>query len=178
MGGLPQLIERVTEVIDTGGGVDFVTARITRELGQVIDEAGLEYLFAGKQRSFTAFVEPHRHFIVHCSVHHPGHVTLPHDHGEAWAVYGVVQGVSRYRRFGRQPDTAPGIAVLEALRDESLVKGEVDVVAPGEVHLIANETDEMSFNVVVRPRPIEQVWRRRFDVDSGAYAIHPNSLRK
>jgi predicted metal-dependent enzyme (double-stranded beta helix superfamily) len=164
-------------VLDVGGSVDVVTGRIASELSQVIAGPGLEELFAGKQKSYTAFVDPQRHFIVHCSVHHPGHLTEAHDHGEAWAVYGVVRGVSRYRRFSRQPDAAPNTAALDCVRDEELTPGQIDVVSPGEVHLIGNETDEMALNVVVRPRPIEDVWRRRFDLSTGAYVIHPSSLR-
>lgn len=33
-----------------------------------------------------------------------------------------------------------------------------------------------AWNVVVRPRPVEELGRRRYDLDSGAYEIHPNSL--
>ena len=39
-----------------------------------------------------------------------------------------------------------------------------------------DETAEPAWNVVVRPRPIEEVWRRRYDLRSGAYEIHPKSL--
>lgn len=177
MAGLSTIVEAVSGVLDAGGSVDVVTGRIASELSQVIAGPGLEELFSGKQKSYTAFVDPQRHFIVQCSVHHPGHLTEAHDHGEVWAVYGVVRGVSRYRRFSRQPDVAPDTAALHCVRDEELRPGQIDVVSPGEVHLIGNETGEMTLNVVVRPRPIEDVWRRRFDLSTGAYFIHPSSLR-
>lgn len=177
MAGLSALVGAVSGVLDAGGSLDVVTGRIARELSQVITGPGLEELFAGKEKSYTAFADPQRHFIVHCSVHHPGHLTEAHDHGEAWAVYGVVRGVSRYRRFSRRPDAAPNTAVLDCVRDDELAPGQVDVVPPGEVHLIGNETGEMALNVVVRPRPIEDVWRRRYDLSTGAYVIHPSSLR-
>lgn len=171
------LIEAVSDVLDVGGSPEVVTERIADELSQVISGPGLGELFVGKQKSYTAFVHPLRHFIVHCSVHHPGHLTEAHDHGETWAVYGVVRGTSRYRRFSRRQDTAPSTAALDCVRDEGLTPGQVDVVSPGQVHLIGNETDEMALNVVVRPRLIEDVWRRRFDLSTGAYVIHPMSLR-
>lgn len=177
MAGLPALVGAVSDVIDAGGSLDVVTGRIGSELGQVIAGPGLDELFAGKRKSYTAFADARRHFIVHCSVHHPGHRTEAHDHGESWAVYGVVHGVSRYRRFVRQPDTAPNVAALKCVRDEDLTPGQIDVVWPGEVHLIGNETDQMALNVVVRPRPLDEVWRRRFDLSTGAFAIHPGSLR-
>lgn len=173
---LDQLISAVAEVLDVGGDVDAVTAGIAAAMVEALDRQDLLPLFAGREKSFAAYVDPRRHFIVHCSVHRPGHRTEAHDHGEAWAVYGVVQGRSRYRRYRRADDLAPGTARLVTERDVELRPGQTDVVLPGHVHLIGNETDEPAWNVVVRPRPIEEVWRRRYDVASGAYEIHPNSL--
>jgi predicted metal-dependent enzyme (double-stranded beta helix superfamily) len=176
--GLDRLTTAVAEVLDVGGDVDAVTAGIAAVMAEALHRKDLLPLFAGRERSFAAYVDPQRHFIVHCSVHHPGHVTEAHDHGEAWAVYGVVQGRSRYRRYRRADDVARGTARLVIERDDELLPGQTDVVLPGHVHLIANETDEPAWNVVVRPRPIEEVWRRLYDPGSGVYEIHPNSLRR
>jgi predicted metal-dependent enzyme (double-stranded beta helix superfamily) len=174
--GLERLTDAVAAVLDAGGDGEVVVARIAAAMADELQRPDLLPLFAGRRKSFAAHVDPLRHFIVHCSVHRPGHLTEAHDHGEAWAVYGVLRGRSRYRRFRRADDVAPGTASLVCERDEELVPGQIDVVRPGDVHLIGNETDEPAWNVVVRPRPIEQVWRRRYDLDSGAYVIHPGSL--
>jgi hypothetical protein len=56
MAGLSTLVEAVSDVLDVGGSVDVVTGRIASELSQVIAGPGLEELFAGKQKSYTAFV--------------------------------------------------------------------------------------------------------------------------
>jgi len=175
-GGLDRLTAAIADVLDIGGDVNVVTSRIAAVMTEALQREDLLPLFAGRQKSFAAFVDPQRHFIVHCSVHQPGHLTEAHDHGEAWAVYGVVRGHSRYRRYRRAADLARGQAALVAERDDELLPGQTDVVAPGHVHLIANETAEPAWNVVVRPRPIEEIWRRRYDLSSGAYKIHPNSL--
>lgn len=176
-GGLDGVIAAVADILDAGGDVDVVTAHIAGILTKALRGADLLTLYADKAKSFTAFVDRQRHFVVHCSVHLPGHHTAAHDHGEAWAVYGVVRGRSRYRRFRRTEDVARGRAALVLERDEELVPGQTDIVRPGHVHLIANETAEPAWNVVVRPRPIGEVWRRRYNVDSGAYEIHPHSLQ-
>lgn len=174
-GGLRRLTGAVAEILDVGGDIDLVTSRLAGAMSEALHREDLLPLFAGREKSFAAYVDPQRHFIVHCSVHRPGHLTEAHDHGEAWAVYGVVRGHSRYRRFRRDDDVAPGRAALVCERDAVLVPGQTDVVRPGHVHLIGNETAEPAWNVVVRPRPIEEVWRRRYDLHSGAYAIHPHS---
>jgi predicted metal-dependent enzyme (double-stranded beta helix superfamily) len=174
--GLARLTAGVAEVLDSGGDLDVVTARVAGVIGVALRDDDLLLLVAGRQKSFVAFADRHRHFVVHCSVHQPGHLTEARDHGEAWAVYGVVRGRSRYRRYRRYDDVAPGRATLVLRRDDDLVPGQTDVVPPGHVHLVANETAETAWNVVVRPRPVEEVWRRRYDLDSGAYEIHPNSL--
>ncbi len=175
-GGLERLTAALAGILDTGGDAGLVTARIAGAMTEALDREDLLPLFAGRHKSFAAYVDPRRHFIVHCSVHLPGHLTEAHDHGETWAVYGVVRGRSRYRRYRRADDPAPGRAALLGERDDELLPGQTDVVRPGEVHLIANETAEPAWNVVVRPRPIEEVWRRRYDLRSGAYEIHPKSL--
>jgi predicted metal-dependent enzyme (double-stranded beta helix superfamily) len=175
-GGLVRLTAAVADILDTGGDVGLVTARIAGAMTEALNREDLLPLFTGRQKSFAAFVDPRRHFIVHGSVHQPGHLTEAHDHGEAWAVYGVVRGRSRYRRYRRADDVARGRAALIGERDDELHPGQTDIVRPGHVHLIANETAEPAWNVVVRPRPIAEVWRRRYDLGSGAYEIHPHSL--
>lgn len=176
--GLGRLTAEVAAVLDSGGNIDTVTSGIAAAMTRALQREDLVPLFLGRQKSFGAFVDPDRHFIVHCSVHQPGHVTEAHDHGEAWAVYGVVRGKSRYRRYRRGDDAAPGRATLIPERNVELLPGETDIVLPGEVHLVANETTQLAWNVVVRPRPIEHVWRRRFDAQSGTYTIHPHSRRR
>ncbi|MBA2577163.1 MAG: hypothetical protein H0V05_11080 [Euzebyaceae bacterium] len=49
------------------------------------------------------------------------------------------------------------------------------MVQPGEVHRIFNPAEHMTYNIVVRPRPLCEVWRRRFDHESGEYRIDPRS---
>jgi hypothetical protein len=119
--GLSRLSVGVADVFDAGGDLDVVTARIAAVMGEAIRDESLTPCFAGRAKSFAAFIDPHRHFVVHCSVHAPGHLTEAHDHGEAWAVYGVVRGRSRYRRYRREDDAAPARATLVLQRDDELL---------------------------------------------------------
>lgn len=176
MSDFDDLSAMVESVLDRGGGLEMVTSGLVAALSAATTDGDLSTLFQERKSSYTAYADPARHFIVHCSVHAPGHITEAHDHGEAWAVYGVVRGRSRYRKFDRGSDPEPGRALLSCTRDDELEPGQTDVVLPGQVHLVANETTAPAWNLVLRPRPISQVWRRRFELESGEYVIHPGSL--
>jgi predicted metal-dependent enzyme (double-stranded beta helix superfamily) len=126
-------------------------------------------VFAGRERSFLAHRDELRHFVLQASVLPPGHHTRAHDHGESWAVYGCFRGQTRYRRFLRAEEPAPGRTRLEVVRDEVVTPGSVDVVPAGQVHEVVNPGDSATWNVVIRPRPLAQVWRRAYDVGAGTY---------
>jgi predicted metal-dependent enzyme (double-stranded beta helix superfamily) len=108
---------------------------------------------------------------VHASVHRPGHVTAPHDHGPAWAVYGVVRGPASCTRWTRAADVAPGVADLGAPEYLELGAGEVSVVLPGQVHTVANRTGDWTWHLVVRARLLSEITRSVFDAETGAYRV-------
>ncbi|HZJ04711.1 MAG TPA: hypothetical protein VFD59_04470 [Nocardioidaceae bacterium] len=169
------LVASLVAIADEGGSQERVTQAVVSVLRTALAEPSLGALFERREKSYGVWTDPQRHFLLHASVHRPGHVTEAHDHGECWAVYGVYRGPSRYVRYTRGPDTAPGTASLTVVRDEVLQDGAVDVVQAGEVHRIINPADHMTYNVVVRPRPLNEVWRRRYDFESGSYRIDPRS---
>jgi predicted metal-dependent enzyme (double-stranded beta helix superfamily) len=164
-----ELIRGVEAVLDVGGTHETVTARLAGLLERCLAGAGLEALFAGAGRSFLAHHDERRQFVLQASVLPPGHHTPAHDHGESWAVYGCFRGVTRYRRFVRTGEPEPGRTGLEVVRDELVAPGAVDVVPAGQVHEVVNPGDSVTWNLVIRPRPLAQVWRRAYDVETGAY---------
>ena len=166
---LAPLAQAVAAELDAGGPPDALCARLARALAVALRDEALAAVFAGRTRSFEAWRDPERSFVLHASVHAPGHRTPPHDHAEAWAVYGMYRGETAFRLFDRGDDRAPGIARL-ALQDERVAQpGEVAVVLPGQVHENWNPAGVEAWNVVIRPRPLGDVWRRGFDVETGAY---------
>lgn len=42
--------------------------------------------------------------VTTASIQRPGHYAPPHDHGECWAVYGVIDGSMRMTRYERFDD--------------------------------------------------------------------------
>jgi predicted metal-dependent enzyme (double-stranded beta helix superfamily) len=161
------LVADLERVAALGDPDEQVTAAITAMRAALQDPTILD-LYAGRERSFLVWSLPGS-FALHASVHAPGHVTAPHDHGPAWAVYGVAKGPTTFRRFRRGQDVAQGVASLIAEPEVVLERGAVEVVPPGHVHGIANETDAWNWNLVVRSRLLKEVRRNLFDLVSGAY---------
>jgi len=166
-----ELIEGVEGILDVGGTHDEVSARLAELLERCLrGGAGIEAIFAGREQSFLAHRDERRQFVLQASILPPGHHTPAHDHGESWAVYGCYRGETTYRRFRRAEEPEPGRTRLEVVRDEVVAPGHVDVVPAGQVHEVDNPSATTpTWNLVIRPRPLAQVWRRGYDVGTGAY---------
>lgn len=165
------LAVEIAAQLDAGGPPAALCARLAATLARHLHDDAMAAGFAGRDRSFVGWRDPARSFILHCSVHAPGHRTPPHDHAEAWAVYGMYRGATASRLFDRGDDRATGIANLSLVEERVAQPGEVAVVMPGQVHENWNPGTDEAWNVVIRPRPLSDVWRRAFDLESGAY--HP-----
>jgi hypothetical protein len=170
----PALLALTTAVaveLDAGGPIPALCARLARVLGDVLCDDGLAPLFAGHERSFVLHQDPQRGFVVNASVHAPRHRTPAHDHAEAWAIYGMYRGRTAYRLFDRGDDLAPGLASLRLVEECVAKPPSVAIVLPGQVHENWNPDETTSWNVVLRPRPLAELWRRTFDCETGRY--HP-----
>lgn len=131
----------------------------------------LDPVFAGQSGSFNAYRDPDRGFVIDGSIHQPGYAGRAHDHGESWAVYCTVRGATGYRLYDRGEDSADGVASLVLRTDDPGVAPHVAVVLPGQAHENRNPGTEPSWNLVIRPRPNRDVWRRVYDPATGRY--HP-----
>lgn len=117
----------------------------------------------GDYRSRVLYRDPDYLFTVTASIQKPGHHTPPHDHGEAWAAYGVYRNTVQMSRYERLDDgSVPGRAEIH-LAERYLAKpGHVDTIPPFGIHEIENVTDELSIAVVIRSRHLGEIWRNCF----------------
>ena len=166
---LDALIATVATELDAGGPIPAVCERLAHALTAALRSDDFVPLFSGRDASFVLYRDPDRGFIVNASVHQPRHRTPAHDHAEAWAVYGMYRGETAYRLFDRGDDAAPGVASLTLREDRVGASGDVSIVLPGQVHENWNPGDRVSWNIVLRPRPLAEVWRRSFDTETGRY---------
>ena len=83
----------------------------------------------------------------------------------------MYRGHTAYRLFERGDDAAPGVATLSLLEERIAEPPEIAIVLPGQVHENWNPSDKPAWNLVIRPRPLAELWRRTYDIESGTY--HP-----
>lgn len=181
MSDLPAPIRELIETLDriAASADDDVHARVGAvrpALEAALVDSATRDLYAGRERSFLVWSAPGS-LALHASVHRPGHVTPPHDHGISWAVYGVVSGPTTFSRLMRGSDRAPGQATLRSRMDIELPPGATEVVWPGQVHAVANRGDGWGWNLVVRSRLLNEISRTTFDEATGAYQIQTPSAR-
>lgn len=90
--------------------------------------------FDGKKVDNLLFYEdPDYGFVMNALIKNPGGRAMIHDHGPAWTIYGVVQGHERIVRFEAR-DKGDGSVALEEMSAVMCGPGDVDIVAPREIH--------------------------------------------
>ena len=90
--------------------------------------------FDGKKVDNLLFYEdPDYKFVINGLIKNPGGRAMIHDHGKAWTVYGVLAGEERVVRY-REIVNSQGIAGFEEASSIQCGPGDVDVVAPWEIH--------------------------------------------
>src|SRR5262249_6975768 len=66
------------------------------------------------RKSLLLYVDPDHHFAINGVVRVPGRTGSVHDHGDAWVLYGVLEGSESLERFERVDDgSRPGYAEVK-----------------------------------------------------------------
>lgn len=89
------------------------------------------------------YEDPDYGFVINGLIKNPGGLAVPHDHGKAWTVYGVLTGQERVVRL-KEADGA-----LEEDWASECGPGVVDIVPPWEIHA-EYAGDEKTIAVIVR----------------------------
>jgi predicted metal-dependent enzyme (double-stranded beta helix superfamily) len=109
-------------------------------LEQLVKDEGLKAISAtwpstegGK--NLLLYVDPEHGFAVNAVVRVPGRRGRPHDHGEAWVLYGVLDGTESLERYDRLDDgSKPGYAEIKLMSVTTGSQGKVDLVPPHDIH--------------------------------------------
>ena len=85
--------------------------------------------FDGKKVDNLLFYEdPDHGFVINGLIKNPGGLAVPHDHGSAWTVYGVLAGGERIVQM------TPGENGFEQGEASECGPGDVDIVPPWRIH--------------------------------------------
>lgn len=109
-------------------------------LEQLVKDEGLKAISAtwpstegGK--NLLLYVDPEHGFAINAVVRVPGRRGRPHDHGEAWVLYGVLDGTESLERYDRLDDgSKPGYAEIKLISVTTGSQGKVDLVPPHDIH--------------------------------------------
>ena len=109
-------------------------------LEQLVKDEGLKAISAtwpstegGK--NLLLYVDPEYGFAINAVVRVPGRRGRPHDHGEAWVLYGVLDGTESLERYDRLDDgSRPGYAEIKLTSVTTGTQGKVDLVPPHDIH--------------------------------------------
>jgi predicted metal-dependent enzyme (double-stranded beta helix superfamily) len=122
--------------------------------------------FDGKKVSNLLFYEdPDYGFVMNALIKNPGGSAMVHDHGPAWTIYGLVAGTERIVRFDACPRGDGKFDITES-RSDDCGPGDVDIVAPREIHSEYADA-EKSIAFIVRSQRSGTFTQHHYDPDSG-----------
>ena len=86
-------------------------------------------------KNLLFYVDPDHGFAINAVVRVPGRKGRPHDHGEAWVLYGVLDGTESLERYQRIDDgSRSGHAEIKLTSVTTGSQGKVDLVPPHDIH--------------------------------------------
>ena len=96
-------------------------------------EVWLADLCQERPESRELYRDPVHGFVLLAHTEAEGRYRAPHDHGESWVIYGVLQGEMEMGAFARVEEKGEGPRLVK--RGSTLVRpGDVQVYLPGDIH--------------------------------------------
>lgn len=87
------------------------------------------------RKNLLFYVDEEHGFAINAVVRVPGRRGRPHDHGDAWVLYGVLDGTESLERYERVDDgSQPGYAEVRMTSVTTGTQGKVDLVPPHDIH--------------------------------------------
>ena len=111
-------------------------------------------------------------FMVLNHVINKGRKSLPHDHGESWAIYGQAVGYTDMSEFDRlDNETKEGIAELKMVNEYRLTPGLAGMFGPRQIHAI--HFVEGSRFIRITGTDLSRIATRKFDMVTGTVTEVP-----
>ncbi len=131
---------------------------------------------AATTTNLLLYEDPHDGFVIYALVKASGGTVIPHDHAQAWTVYGVIEGTERIERYELvEGDRDSERVVLRRIEDTLVGSGTADLVGPYEIHAEQAESGR-TVAVIVRSQPLGLALHAAFDPETGA-VVHVHGPR-
>lgn len=115
---------------------------------------------------FLLHEEPDHSLAVFASAYSAGRGFPPHDHG-TWAIVAGVEGIEMDTYWRRLDDgSREGYAELEKGVETPIAPGSASAMVTGEIHSVANQTDETTISLHVYGRHVGFIDRSQFDPET------------
>ena len=130
------------------------------------------------------YEDPDYGFVFNATVRQPHVVSIVHDHGAVWTLYGLIKGQETMYRYERT-DGGPsdrGPATLELVGRTDIGPGDIDAVSPGSIHQ-EHAGSKQSVAFIVRAKRPGTFPQHHYDPDTGEVKINygprliPHELR-
>lgn len=109
------------------------SARLAEVLQAPRTEAWLADLCLERPESRELYRDPVHGFVLLAHTEAEGRYRTPHDHGQSWVIYGVLQGAMEMSTYASVTEQDEGTRLVK--RGSTLVRpGDVQVYLPGDVH--------------------------------------------
>lgn len=120
--------------------------------------------------------DPEFGFVVTLLLKPRGQTTPVHNHGEAWTLYGIFDGVEQIHRYDRRyRGEQPGRADVRHSVDHRRAAGEVEVEPGFAIHNETTSPEQDTIAIAVRGRDLSTVNGERFDLGAGTMQVGPGN---
>ena len=125
-----------------------------------------------KDRTFCLYKEDDGRFAMYVNVIWPGVDTVPHDHGNSWAIVAAIEGQEKHEFYRRLDDgSADGHAEIEQAGEIIVEPGAAATMQVGGIHSIEAVGTEPSMLLHCYGYAFEvQTGRKEFDVANNTYS--------
>jgi predicted metal-dependent enzyme (double-stranded beta helix superfamily) len=125
------------------------------------------------RKNLLLYVDPDHGFAVNAVVRVPGRTGNVHDHGDAWVLYGVLDGTESLERYERLDDGSnPGYAEVRMTSVTTGSQGKVDLVPPRDIHSEKGGPTR-SVAVILRSQKMGEPMQRGYDADAKTVVERP-----
>jgi predicted metal-dependent enzyme (double-stranded beta helix superfamily) len=154
-----KFIEELRAIWTTKGDIKSRMEAAKPVLERLVKDDGLKAISANWPsteggKNLLLYVDPDHGFAINAVVRVPGRKGRPHDHGEAWVLYGVLDGTESLERYERVDDgSKSGYAEIKLTSVSKGSQGKVDLVAPHDIHA-EQGGDTRSVAIIIRSQKL------------------------